>query len=291
MSSNGRKILHISLLVLLVAYAVVAVRYCSDREAELRCAGVEIEVLDSATQRFVTPEIVLRWLADSGVRTVGAPLREVDVYAVERLIEMQDYVLQADAYTAIDGLLHIVLSQRRPVLRVVSEAGHNFYLDTTLVVLPPQNDCFASVPVVSGRLPLGFPVDFFGRLDEKKFPRERELLHNLLNFVHQVDTDPFLSALTAQIYYDEQGEVRLLPRVGGQTVRFGAIADSAAVGRRLRKLSRFYRASFAEGWWRSASEIDLRFRGQIVCKGMPVATPAAEAAKPEEPKKPEPEYN
>ena len=56
----------------------------------MRCSGVEIEVADSAVQRFVTPEIVLRWLADSGVRTVGVPLREVDVYAVERLVEQQD---------------------------------------------------------------------------------------------------------------------------------------------------------------------------------------------------------
>ena len=277
MSSGGRKILQILLLVLLAAYSVVAVRYCSDREAAVRCSGVEIEVADSAVQRFVTPEIVLRWLADSGVRTVGVPLREVDVYAVERLVEQQVYVLQADAYTAIDGLLHITLTQRRPVVRVVSEAGHNFYLDSTLVLLPPQADCLASVPVVSGRLPLGFPTDFFGRLDEKKFPRERELLHNLLNFVHQVDTDRFLDALTAQIYY-EAGEITLLPRVGGQIVRFGAIVDSAAVGRRLRKLSRFYRASFAEGWWRTATEVDLRFRGQVVCKGMPadLSTPAGQ---------------
>ncbi|MCC8062306.1 MAG: hypothetical protein LIO68_03555 [Rikenellaceae bacterium] len=270
MSPGGRKIVNVLLLVLLVAYTVVAVHYCSGRERELKCRGVEIVIRDSAQLRFVTPAIVRHWLADSGVRLNGVPLREVDVYAVERLVEGQDYVSRADAYTAIDGLLHIVLSQRRPVLRVVSESGHNFYLDSTLVLLPPQPDCIAEVPAVSGKLPLGFPADYFGRLDEKKFPRERELLHNLLNFVHQVDTDRFLAALTAQVYYDGK-EVRLLPRVGGQTIRFGEIADSAAVAGRLRKLSRFYRKSFGEGWWRSATEIDLRFRGQVVCKGMPEA--------------------
>lgn len=270
MSPGGRKIVNVLLLVLLVAYTVVSVHYCSGRERELKCRGGEIVIRDSAQLRFVTPAIVRHWLADSGVRLNGVPLREVDVYAVERLIESQYYVSQAEAYTAIDGLLHIVLSQRRPVLRVVSESGHNFYIDSALVLLPPQPDCIAEVPTVSGKLPLGFPVDYFGRLDEKKFPRERELLHNLLNFVHQVDTDRFLAALTVQVYYDGK-EVRLLPRVGGQTIRFGEIADSAAVARRLRKLSRFYRKSFGEGWWRSATEIDLRFRGQVVCKGMPEA--------------------
>lgn len=270
MSPGGRKIVNVLLLVLLVAYTVVAVHYCSGRERELKCKGVEIVIRDSAQLKFVTPDIVQGWLRDSGVRLNGVPLREVDVYAVERLAEEQDYVSRADAYTAIDGLLHIVLSQRRPVLRVVSETGHNFYLDSTLVLLPPQPDCIADVPAVSGKLPLGFPADYFGRLDEKKFPRERELLHNLLNFVHQVDTDRFLAALTAQVYYDGK-EVRLLPRVGGQTIRFGEITDSAAVAGRLRKLSRFYRKSFGEGWWRSATEIDLRFRGQVVCRWMPEA--------------------
>lgn len=268
MSPGGRKIVNIVLLAVLLVYTIVAVHYCSGREKKLECTGVEIVVRDSATLKFVTPDIVQEWLRDSGIRTKGIPLREIDVYGIEHLVEEKDYVACADAYTAIDGRLHIALTQRRPVLRVVTETGHNFYLDSTLVLLPPQGDCIAEVPAVSGRLPLGFETDYFGRLDEKKFPRERELLYNLLNFVRQVDTDRFLSALTAQIYFDGQ-EVRLLPRMGNQVIRFGEVSDSAAVAARLRKLSGFYRKSFAEGWWRKATEIDLRFRGQVVCKGMP----------------------
>lgn len=274
MALGKRKIWHILLLAALVVYGVVAARYCSVRERELKCTGIDIVVRDSAQLAFVTPDIVRGWIRDSGIRVEGMPLRGVDVYAIERMIETHEYVARAEAYTAIDGLLHIDLSQRRPVMRVVSEEGHNFYVDDQLTLLPSQSDCTAPVPVVSGRLAFGFPTDYFGRLDEKKFPAERELLHNLLNFVRQVDTDSFLDALTAQIYYDGR-EVRLLPRVGRQTIRFGAIADSAAVARRLDKLSRFYRRSFADEWWRSATEIDLRFRGQVVSR-YPVPPAAAD---------------
>lgn len=63
-----------------------------------------------------------------------------------------------------------------------------------------------------------------------------------------------------------------MPRVGRQVIRFGEVGDSVAVARRLGKLSRFYRRSFADGWWRSATEIDLRFRGQVVSKN-PVPDP------------------
>lgn len=267
MSPRGSKIVNIVLLVVLVAYTVVAVNYCSGREQEMKCTGVEITIRDSAQLKFVTPETVRHWLSDSAARIEGLPLREVDVYDVENLIERQDYVERAEAYVAIDGLLHISLQQRKPIMRVVSESGHNFYVDSALVILPPLPDCIAKVPVISGRLPLGFPIGYFGRLDEKKFPQERELLYNLINFVKQVDADPFLVALTTQVYYDGK-EVRLLPRIGEQTILFGEIADTAVVGARLRKLSRFYQKSFGEGWWRTAREIDLRYRGQVVCTGM-----------------------
>ena len=82
MSPGGHKIFNIVLLVVLVAYTVVAVSYCSGRENEMKCTGVEIVIRDSALQKFVTPDIVRRWLADSAVRSVGLPLREVDVYGV-----------------------------------------------------------------------------------------------------------------------------------------------------------------------------------------------------------------
>lgn len=271
--------LNVLVLVLLIGYTAVAVRYCSRREQELKCTGTEIRVLDSADQHFVTPSLVRGWLRDSLERVSGLPLREVDVYGVEKMVRQQPYVRQAEAYTAIDGLLHVKINQRTPLFRVVSEAGHNFYVDSALVILPPQSHCIAEVPVVSGKVPLGFGPDAFGPLDEKKYPQETELLHNLLNFVHQVDSDAFLKALVVQIYFDNGGEVLLLPRVGGesdgdhpalkQIVRFGQVVENEAMGvpsvqSRLKKLVRFYKQSFSEEWWKDAAEIDIQFRGQVV---------------------------
>ena len=60
MSPGGHKIFNIVLLVVLVAYTVVAVSYCSGRENEMKCTGVEIVIRDSALQKFVTPDIAVR---------------------------------------------------------------------------------------------------------------------------------------------------------------------------------------------------------------------------------------
>lgn len=194
------------LVLLLIAYAAVAGRYCSERERELKCSGFDIEVTDSAEIGFVSPDVVRGWFKDSMPHMIGKPLREIDVYEVERLIGAQDYISEVEAYTAIDGLLHVRIKQREPLLRIVSEAGHNFYVDSLLTVLPSESYWLAEVPVVSGRVPLKVPVGYYGALDEKKYDGDKELLHNLINFVDKVNSDDFLKALIVQIYFEGGAE-------------------------------------------------------------------------------------
>lgn len=268
------KIVNLIIPILLVGYFVVTARYCSTREQELRCSGVDIQVADSAMYGFVTPATILRMITDSSITYNGVPLTDVDLYAVERCIALNPYVSSADAYTSIDGLLHVRLNQRHPKLRVVSEQGHNFYVDSTLRLMPPSAEYIAQVPVVSGSPVPALPIDKFGEIDEKKFIKERELLYNLINFVHQVDSDTLLSALVVQIYIQSDAEAILLPRLGGQIIRFGAIGTDDQDSK-LRKLVHFYRQSFGHGWWATTSEVDLRYRDQVVCKQRkrPAGTP------------------
>ncbi len=199
---------------------------------------------------------------------LGLPLAEVDVYAVERLVAENPYISQVQAYTTVDGVLRVRLWQHHPLYRILSEEGLDCYVDSTLTLLPPCAHYVAHVPVISGRVPLD---------TEKNSGPDKELLQNLLNFVGMVRHDPFLRALVVQIYRAEDGELWLLPRVGSaQVIRFGdldfggertrVVGGGLTVEQRLDKLSKFYRGSFSDGWWKrhTGGVIDLRFRGQVV---------------------------
>lgn len=271
MPSRKNTIVNATISVALLAYLIVSVQYCTRQEEQIVCTGMDIRIEDGDKAGFVTPQLVSKWLADSLIRVVGQPIRQVDVYRVERMIAGMPYVKTAQAYTALDGQLHITITQRHPVMRVMTEQGHDFYVDSALTVLRPQRDWTAGVPLVTGNVPLRMEAGFSGNLDEKKFILDRELLYKLVNFVHQVDTDPLLNNLIVQVYFERQADttagsdILLLPRIGLQTIRFGPLRTVDENSRRLDKLSRFYRQSLSDGWWETAREIDLKYKDQVIC--------------------------
>lgn len=258
-------IINILISTALVAYIAVAATYCSGQKQRIKCRSTHIVVEDSSELRFVTPEVVRNTLDANQILYKDIPIDEIDLYRVEECIGQHPYVSQTQAYTSIDGGLHVRLSQRLPLLRVISNAGHNFYIDSTLQILEPSTNYRHAVPIISGAVPLEFPNDMFGALDEKKFTKELKLLQNLLNFVGRVESDELLRELIVQIYFEESGQVLLMPRIGAQTIRFGAIGEDDQDSK-LSKLARFYRRSFGTEWWQTAREIDLRFDNQVVCR-------------------------
>jgi cell division protein FtsQ len=58
------------------------------------------------------------------------------------------------------------------------------------------------------------------------------------------------------------GDIDLIPRVGGQVVRIG---DGSRLQQRLAKLKDFYAQGIPQADWRRYSTIDLRFDDQVVC--------------------------
>lgn len=258
-------VVNVIVATVLVAYIAVAAIYCNREKQQIICRNLQIIVEDSAELEFVNSDIVRRTLSDNNIAYSGLPIDQIDLFAVEECIRAYPYVSDANAYTSLEGTLNIRLRQRVPMLRVVSDNDHNFYVDSTLQVIEPVAHYIHPVPIVSGSVPLEIANDQFGTIDEKKFTKDLKLLHNIINFVGQVNKEPFLRELIVQIYFEPDGQVMLLPRIGSQRIRFGAIGAEDQESK-LYKLQEFYRRSFGQGWWQTTREIDLRFKNQVVCK-------------------------
>ena len=65
----------------------------------------------------------------------------------------------------MDGMLNIELTQRKPVLRVNSVNGYDFYVTDDNYILPTQRYYSVYVPVVTGMIVPPFGPDFVGSLD------------------------------------------------------------------------------------------------------------------------------
>ena len=92
---------------------------------------LDIEVTDSSAQRqLVTGSTIRRWIARSGLKATGAAAAEVDLQAIEGMILRNGFVATASASIDYEGVLHIEVSQRQPLVRLLFD-GYNAYARPT----------------------------------------------------------------------------------------------------------------------------------------------------------------
>ena len=140
------------LALLLAALAQLAGSARYERGVVL-CDGLDIQILDD--YEFVTEEDVKGFIDKKYGTYIGVRLDSLDLDRIEKLLEEKGVVLKSEAWVTRDGMLHVSILQRRPVLRF-QRGEQGFYMDRTGYVFPLHKSYTADVPVIEGPIP---PVD------------------------------------------------------------------------------------------------------------------------------------
>ena len=117
---------HIVGMVLLWVFVVGFAVFYSSRSRQLRATtqlqSVSVDIIDSLPdESLMSRKLVEQWVASSGIPTVGTPVAQVDLAGIEKAIRSNGFVDRASAYVTHDGVLHIKVSQRKPVLRLITD--------------------------------------------------------------------------------------------------------------------------------------------------------------------------
>lgn len=135
--------------------------------------AVEIEVVDSTSQgHLVAAGSVREWISRSGIPTIGTAVDAVDLTGIEELIARNGFVDKAVAYVDYSGALRVEISQRKPMLRLLTD-GRNAYATRQGFVFAAPQAASLYVPVVTGSYRLPFPADFTGRVRDYIDERQR----------------------------------------------------------------------------------------------------------------------
>ena len=250
------------LLVATAALVVVALGFV-ERTAERRpVQDLAIDVREVDDARFITPQQVREQVLSMGEEVVGVPVAEMDLEAIEDRLRAVPWVSAAEAYHTLDGILHVRVEQRAPIVRVLDQDGRGYYLDAEGHTMPLSTQHTARVPVALGTVHLQGAaervIDLRGT-DSLITASHLPEVHRIATFLRQ---DPFWAALIDQIVVTPEGEFELVPRVGGQRIRIGG---TDRLEQRFAKLRLFYRQGIDQTDWRRHAIIDLRFDGQVVC--------------------------
>lgn len=250
----------------LIAYLVWATRSCTSRERDVPAGEIRVTILDSAQLQIVTPRLVGQWIADAGLIPLNISAREIPVGKIEQLLRRQEFVRSADLYVDMQGVTHITISQRRPLLRLRT-IGYDCYLSADGRVLPLQPHLAMRLPVVTGDWMPPFEHGFTGPLDleAKNSPESAIFLDKLINFVEFIRRDDFWSSFIEQIELTDgrpEPRIRIIPRTDNHLVALGTLDDYPD---KLEKLLAFYRGALDYEGWSTYRMIDLSYKDQIVC--------------------------
>lgn len=251
---------NIAVAVGAVAYLILALIHLDARQSTNLCRSVAVEITDDSPYRFVNDSIVHKWIEQSGVKVVGNTMNKIDVFSVEKALREHQFIDSVEVFHTMDGVFNIKIRQAIPILRVKTDYGYDFYVDSTAKILPLQQHFRAEVPIVTGYPVFGFNNTYYGDLSVKN-EKDIEYLKKIINFVCYLTSDDFVRNLIVQIYINQSGDIELVPRVGNQIIVVGAPDDYKE---KIDKLKKFYINSFSERWWDSAKVINLKYKQQVI---------------------------
>lgn len=208
---------------------------------------------------FVMEEDVRNMVLNLGYGE-GMNIDQIDVAQLEKLLNNNPSIKDAEVFTSIDGVLNIELSQRNPVLRVFTETGDSYYIDEQGWMMPLSNKFTSRIAVANGKITTPFALGYeMNVMDENQEEEALKDLFQVASFIHQ---DSFWKAQIAQIYVNEKGDLELIPRVGGHNIIFGRGND---IELKFEKLMIFYEKGLSKTGWNEYETINLKYNNQVVC--------------------------
>jgi cell division protein FtsQ len=250
--NDTRKLLT-SILWLVVGIATVALLISAVYNKESKhCKGVEITISGVTNNFFIDKNDVYTVIKNNGGdSTQHIALSAINLKLIERELEKDVWVKNAELYFDNNNILKVTVEEREPVARIFSNTGNTFYIDSSCKVLPLSDKFSARLPIFTG---LNNNVESLSIADSF-------LLRDIKNIAVKINADTFLTAMIAQIDIVAKNNFEFIPNVGKQKIFFG---DGTEVEAKLNKLKLFYKNVIAQAGWNKYSTINLQYKNQVV---------------------------
>lgn len=248
------------LILIAVLYLLVVPAYLTHKVNGMLCQGISINIVDSSYYHFVTKGEIRNLVAENGGRILGRPLKEISIPEIEEKISDLRELKAAEVYTTVDGILHVYVDQREPVMRVLAGGG-DYFVDRDGVVIRRKGIYTPRLHIVGGNIRI--TSQMLNGVSVLDTSIKNSILKDIYQLVGYLNTDSFWSAQIDQIYVDNNDEIDLIPRLGNNLIHLGTIDNYEG---KLRNLEAFYRKVLPEAGWNKYELINLEYKDQIVCR-------------------------
>jgi len=232
---------------------VTLMSFVNIKKRTVNCTNIRI--LIPGADNFIEREEIDAILKQSEGQLIGRKLEGINLHAIEDKIKTNPYIAVATIYADMDGVIHIEISQRQPLLRIINAGGQDFYIDRNGLKMPVSPNFTANVLVANGHI----PERFMGKVDTLN-TRMAADLYKTAKFLKK---DSLWDAQIEQLFVNDKDDIELIPRVGNQRIILGN-ADSLEV--KMGNLRVFYKQAMPQVGWDTYKTINIKYTNQVVCE-------------------------
>lgn len=244
--------------ILLAGYLFITLGMVQGKKQEIPCREIATAITDSLTIHFVTTSDLEDLILNRYGKILGSPINRIVSKDIEQLARENPFISNAEVYKDINGVLHLVVSQRHPIARIVREHKDDVYLDREGMLLPSNGNKPVYILVVTGFTEL--KDDMVEKSVSGLSPDHP--LRGVYKLSLFVDSSDFWKNQIEQIYVDRNREFWLAPRAGAHRILLG---DADQYRWKFRKLYLLYTYGLNNLGWNQYETINLKYGNQIVC--------------------------
>lgn len=259
---NLKKYIPYLLWSLVSVVCILSYAFTTMQKKENTCKGVVINILDNGNY-FLNENDVEQMISMKVAQPDGKLLNEINTAVLEKCISANPFVAKAQVFLTVDGLMHVKLEQRNPVLRIMNTNGESYYVDESGRFMPVSDKYSANVVVANGMIDARYSNK---AIELKEFApddtsNKNQITEQLFAVAKYLQSDTTLNALIEQIYVNGNNEMEMIPRIGNHVILFG---DAGDMREKFEKLKIFYIKGLNKVGWTNYETINLKFKNQVV---------------------------
>ena len=263
---NYKKILVTVLWNIAISGLMTSLAFVGKKESLVKVGNLDITVNATGENQFVDEDDVKHFFIERHDALLNAEVKDVNINALEKALNSHPAIENADLSVDVNGDVKINVTQRTPLVRVLTMGGESYYIDTQSKLMPLSDKYTARVLVVNGYVhePYARRCMFsVNQIAANEIFKEVSMLDDIYEMATYITKDTLLNDLVQQLSVNEEKEFEIYPSIGNHKIIFG---DATDIAEKFEKLKVFYREGLNKtDNWNKYSTISLKYKNQVVC--------------------------
>jgi len=266
MKINYKKIVVTVLWIIALSGLMASLAFVGKKERLVKAENIDITVNTTGENQFVDEDGVKEFFNERQDIILNAEVKNIEICALEKALNSHPAIQNAELSGNFNGDVKINVTQRTPLVRVLTMGGESYYIDTQSKLMPLSDKYTARVLVVNGYIHEPYVrrnMFTVNEIAKNEIFKEVSMLDDIYEMASYISKDTLLSGLIHQLSINEEKEFEMYPSIGNHKIIFG---DATGIAEKFEKLKVFYKEGLNKtDNWNKYTVINLKYSNQVVC--------------------------